>query len=82
MDNNGRAASTPSVLALVDLSVESVTQALKQASLAVEPKKVITQSMMTAIQPPKATALADGNIFAMVSVFRKAKASNEMPQIT
>ena len=44
---SGITASTVSVRPRLSAAVTSVTQALKAASLAVEPKKVITQSSTT-----------------------------------
>ena len=57
---SGRMASTLSARPRFCWVVLSVTQALKAASLAVEPKKVITQSSTTTIVAAAAAAFAPG----------------------
>ena len=59
--------------------VESVSQALKQASLAAEPKKVITQSMIIVRLTPTEAAEARGNSFPMISTRIREKLRMEMP---
>jgi len=53
MASSGNVESTESTRPRFDSVVESVTQALKAASLAVEPKKVMTQSSTTTSTAPK-----------------------------
>ena len=71
----------PSAAPRLVLSVESVSQALKAASLAVEPKKVMTQSrMMTKETPTAAADVAMGKRAPMMSVFKSIKLKMEMHQ--
>ena len=58
MEIRGIMELMPSTAPRLVRSVESVTQALKAASLALEPKKVMTQSMMMTRLTPRAMALA------------------------
>ena len=61
----------------------SVSQALKQASLALEPKNVITQSkIITKVMQRAETEVARGKRAPMVSVFIKANAKIETPHKT
>ena len=57
-----------------------VSQALKAASFAVEPKKVMTQSSTTIMTAAAETALAAGNSFAAFSTVTSPKAAVEAPQ--
>ena len=54
-------------------------QALKAASLAVEPKKVITQSSTTIMTAAAAVAAAAGNSFAAFSTVTSPNAAVESP---
>ena len=78
IDRSGRTASTDSVLPRFPASMESVIYALKAASFAVEPKKVITQSSMTTITAAAAAACA-GKSFAALSTVISPKAAVDMP---
>ena len=74
-------ALTPSAEPRLVESVASVSHALKQASLAEEPKKVITQSItMTSDTPTEAAEAAMGKIFSITSVRISAKLQMLMPQ--
>ena len=61
MEMSGRICRTLSTLPRLCSFVTSVTQALKAASLAVLPKKVITQSSTTMLTAAAATAFTPGN---------------------
>ena len=77
---SGIIALMPSAAPLFVASVESVSQALKQASFAQEPKKVITQSMMmTRLTPIAAAEAAAGNSAPITSVRIRAKLQMEIP---
>ena len=81
MAMRGIIALMPSAEPRFVASVESVSHALKQASLADEPKNVITQSIiMTRDTPTEAADAAAGNIFSITSVRMRAKLQMDMPQ--
>ena len=69
MEISGRMASTDSALPRASLGTVSVIHALKAASLAVEPKNVITQSSTTIITAAAATAEAAGNSYLKTLVY-------------
>ena len=78
---SGIMAFTPSAAPRFFSVVESVSQALKAASFAVEPKKVITQSrMMVKEMPTEAALTAAPKRRPITSVRMKAKARMEIPQ--
>ena len=79
--SRGIMALMPSAAPRLVSSVMSVSQALKQASLAVEPKKVMTQSMMITRVTPTAATDSPGNTAAITSSRMKAKLQMVMPQI-
>ena len=80
METSGIILFMPSAAPRLVLSVESVTQALKAASLAVEPKNVIRQSKMIVSETPRAAALVTmGNILPSTSVRISAKQNMEIP---
>ena len=80
MEMSGSVAITDSARPRFVSSVASVSQALKAASLAVEPKKVITQSSTTIITAAADTALAAGKSLAAFSTVTRPKAAVETPQ--
>ena len=81
MASSGIMALMPSTAPRLVESVESVTQALKAASLAEEPKKVITQSKaMTKDTPTDAAEAAAGNRVLITSVRMRAKLRMDTPQ--
>ena len=80
MEMSGSVAMTDSARPRFVSSVASVSQALKAASFAVEPKKVITQSSTTIITAAAATAFAAGKSFAALSAVTSPKAAVEPPQ--
>ncbi len=76
----GIMALMPSAAPRLELSVLSVSHALKQASLAVEPKKVITQSMMMVrLMQTVLTATPAETIGLITSVRMRAKLRMEIP---
>ena len=77
---SGRIASTLSARPRFELSVMSVTYALKAASFAVLPKKVITQSIMTTSIAADAAAFAPGKSRAAFAGVMYPKAAVESPQ--
>ena len=82
---SGIMALMPSALPRFVSSVLSVSQALKQASFAVEPKNVIMQSnTMTSVTPIDAAfaalSAAEGKSFAIQSTRSAAKHRIETPQ--
>ena len=78
---SGIMALTPSAAPRFVASVESVSHALKQASLAEEPKNVITQSMIiTRETPTEAADVVVGMNFSIISVRIMAKERIEIPQ--
>ena len=79
MEMSGRMASTDSALPRASFGTVSVIQALKAASLAVEPKKVITQSSTTIMTAAAAVAAAAGNSFAAFSTVTSPNAAVESP---
>ena len=80
MASIGIMALTPSAAPRLVSSVESVSQALKQASLAVEPKKVITQSMMmTRLMQTVLTATGTPTAGAITSARMSEKLRMETP---
>ena len=77
----GIIALIPSALPRLEASVESVSQALNAASLAVEPKNVITQSSIIVKETPKLAAeTVKGNSLFIVSIFNAEKLKIETPQ--
>ena len=78
MEISGRMASTDSALPRASLGTVSVIHALK-AALAVEPKKVITQSSTTIITAAAAAAEAAGNSFAAFSTVTRPNAAVDRP---
>ena len=79
MEISGRMASTDSAVPRASLGTVSVIHALKAASLAVEPKKVITQSSTTIITAAAAAAEAAGNSFAAFSTVTRPNAAVDRP---
>ena len=78
---SGIMALMPSTLPRLLSSVTSVSQALKQASLAAEPKKVITQSMIIVRETPTAAAEATAGNSAWITSRRiKLKLQMVIPQ--
>ena len=78
---SGIMALTPSALPRFVSSVLSVSHALKQASLADEPKNVMMQSnTMTSAQPSAAAFATVGKTTPIQSVRRNAKHRIETPQ--
>ena len=76
----GIMALMPSAAPRLEGSVESVSQALKAASLAVEPKKVITQSkIMVRLMPTVAALTAIPKVLLMISSRRRIKLKMEIP---
>ena len=81
MATSGIMALMPSAVPRLVASVLSVSQALKAASLADEPKKVIRQSStMTSDTPSEAAEAADGNAALIKSSRKSVKPRIEMPQ--
>lgn len=80
IEMSGSVAMTDSARPRFDSSVASVNQALKAASFAVEPKKVMTQSSTTIMTAAAETALAAGKSFAAFSTVTRPKAAVEAPQ--
>ena len=77
---SGRMASTDSALPRAAFGTVSVIHALNAASLAVEPKNVMTQSSTTIITAAAAAAEAAGNSFAAFSTVTRPNAAVERPQ--
>ena len=78
---SGIMALMPSMLPRLVSSDTSVSQALKQASLAEEPKKVMTQSMrMVRLTPTEAADAAPGNRALITSMRIRLKLQMLMPQ--
>lgn len=76
----GIMALMPSAAPRLVSSVLSVSQALKQASLAVEPKKVMTQSMrMVRLTQTAVTATPAETMGLMTSTRMRAKLRMEIP---
>ena len=81
MATRGIIAFMPSAAPLLELSTLSVSQALKAASFADEPKKVIRQSrIITREIPTDAAEATIGNTAEMTSSLMRINASMEMPQ--
>ena len=81
MATSGIMALMPSTLPRLLSSVTSVSHALKQASLAEEPKKVITQSrMMVMLTPTEAAETTVGNSALITSMRTREKLQMEIPQ--
>jgi len=80
MEMSGRMASTDSALPRAAFGTVSVIHALNAASLAVEPKNVMTQSSTTIITAAAAAAEAAGNSFAAFSTVTRPNAAVERPQ--
>ena len=79
-DTKGIIAFIPSAAPLFLELVESVSQALKAASFAVEPKKVITQSSIIAkVTPTEAAETAIGKALLISSCFKNTKLKIEIP---
>ena len=76
----GKIAKTDSIFPLVCGVEISVAKALKAASLAVLPKKVIRQSRIMIKTPASIAAFATGNKAAILSVVIKANDKTERPQ--
>ena len=74
---SGNTERTLSTLPLLVVSVLSVTNALNEASFAVLPKNVMTQSMITIIVPAIIVLLA--TILNLDAGFKNAKAMMDMP---
>ena len=71
----------PSIEPRLDSSPTSVSHALKQASLALEPKKVITQSIIiTSVTPTDAATETSETNCVMISILINAKLKIEIPQ--
>ena len=80
MATNGIIELIPSAAPRFVLSVESVTQALKAASFADEPKNVIMQSnIMVSVAPKAAAEVTIGNTEEIISVFKNIKLKIEIP---
>ena len=81
METNGIMALIPSILPRLVSSDTSVSQALKQASLAEEPKKVITQSMtMVTATPTEAADTVAGTSAEITSIRIRLKLQMLRPQ--
>ncbi len=81
MATSGIMALIPSILPLLVSFPESVSHALYAASLAVEPKNVITQSRMITILTPAAAASATPpNIGVSTSILTRPNAIMVTPQ--
>ncbi len=81
MATKGIMELTPSIFPLLPPSPQSVIQALKQASLADEPRKVITQSStITSVMPKDAAPRALPARGVRKSTRRSAKARMDRPQ--
>lgn len=76
---SGITARTDSTRPRLLLLVTSVTQALKAASLALLPKKVITQSSTITVTAAACTARADPTSFSRPETFTSAKAITLSP---
>ncbi|MPN47569.1 hypothetical protein SDC9_195172 [bioreactor metagenome] len=76
---SGSTDSTDSTRPRLSSWVTSVTHALNAASFALEPKKVITQSIMTTISAAACTAFAAGNSFAILPTDKNANDATEAP---
>ena len=76
---SGIIALMPSALPCPPSCVASVSQALKAASFAVEPKKVITQSNTITSDTPALAAAAALKKRVRISIRIKAKAAMEIP---
>src|SRR5664280_2249936 len=79
IETSGRTARTDSTLPRFVWVVVSVMYALNAASLAVEPKKVMTQSMTTTVIAVMMTALAPGNHTAAFLTLMNPKTAVEKP---
>ena len=79
--SKGIMASTVSVLPRFCGSVTSVIHALKAASFAVEPKKVMTQSIITTNTPASITAFAAGNSTLVLCTVIRENAKVVKPQM-
>ena len=79
MATSGMIASTASTRPRLPSLVTSVTQALKAASLALLPKKVMTQSSTMTVTAAACTALAGPTSFSRPFTFTSAKAITLRP---
>ena len=80
METSGIMELIPSILPRLASSPQSVIQALKPASLAEEPKKVMTQSIrITRVTPREAAAAVLPAIGVKISMRMRQKDKIEMP---
>jgi hypothetical protein len=81
MARRGIIALIPSAAPLFELGTDSVSHALKQASFALEPKNVITQSIIIVrLTPTLAAETTEGKRAFIISTLINAKEIIEMPQ--
>ena len=82
--STGSSASTASAVPRFSGTVTSVTQALNAASFEVEPKKVMTQSIIMTMLTVAATTLASSEIEKSLPIFEReinANTATVKPQI-